>query len=328
MVKNHICVKILTIKFLAGGAVFLLLCFGIFENALAKRKISDLSKSTLYFERYDGGQYIVDASINGQGPFRMMIDTGATRTSVFEKTRQRLGLETNILPERNVSGMNKAELRPLAMIKTLNFAGIKYENHNIIILKDWADVGEVHFDGILGMDVLDGLIIQFKHAKSTVKFRKYWGINLQDVRKWDRIKLVENPYLEENFGLYYTFTRIGDSFIPTLVDTGASFTALSWSFVRGTKLEKEKKRLRKEWEVRGAVGVFNPQMRLRFDRIRIGDTALNKHEVVLMDLTNIPMNAYGKYPMVITGVDLFAGRDFAFDFRSYNLYIRPSEKHK
>ena len=45
------------------------------------------------FDRMKSGQYIIEVKINAQGPFKFMIDTAATRSSIFESTGKKLDLE-------------------------------------------------------------------------------------------------------------------------------------------------------------------------------------------------------------------------------------------
>ena len=111
-----------------------------------------------------------------------------------------------------------------------------------------------------------------------------------------------------------------------MIDTGANFTTISWSSVEGTRLAKEKRRLHEAWVVQGAVGEFKPRMVVKLDKIIIGGVLLNKHEMLLMDFETLQVNANGKYPLIIAGIDLMGGRDFVLDFKNNALYIEPNDR--
>ncbi len=282
-----------------------------------------LAKGTLSFERLSGGQYIINANVNGQGPFRFMIDTGATRTSVFEKTSKTLSLETSGLSPRNITGMTSSEYRPVGKVRSLSFAHVNFTNHDIIVLEDWPapEIASDAIDGILGMDVLDGLILSFKHENSRLKIRKYGKLNARHYKRWAKINLEKNPYPGKDYGLMFTNTKVGSLRIPTMFDTGAEFTAISWNIVDGSRLGIEKKRLRKEWVVQGAVGDFKPRLRIMLDKFILDGLLFKKHEIIVMDFDKMPINGYGQYPLVITGVDMLGGHDFVLDLKNWDLYL-------
>lgn len=311
-----------------------LMFFVLFLAGVPTRAQADDDKlpiGTVYFERLLGGQYIIKAHINGQGPFRFMIDTGATRTSIFETTRKALGLEIYGSRQRNISGMTSMELRPVIHIDSLSFATVKFEDHDIIVLEDWPkqEVPSETIDGILGMDVLDDLILSFKHKNQKLKIKQHGKINPRSMKRWAKFNLTANPYPGKDFGLMFTNTRFGDLLIPTMFDTGADFTAVSWNIVEGGKLGKEKRRLRDEWVVQGAVGEFKPKMRIVLDKFIVDGFLFRRQTLLIMDFDKLPINGYGQYPMVIAGVDLLDGHDFILDMKEWDLYVNaPLRKQR
>lgn len=297
--------------------------------------VSDMGTSRPFGRLLDG-QYTLNVMLDGQGPFVFMVDTGASRTSIFEATRLRLGHEKRSVEQRFVRGMTSSEIRPTVVLKRLEFIGKAVENHNVIVLENWDDQTET-LDGILGMDVLNGLIFAFDHSQGDVGQKRKLGmvrvlkdraLQSRKYRKWTHIKLAENPYPVSKFGLMFTHTLVGDLRIPTLFDMGASFTAISWDIVEGTPLRKEKKRLRDDWEVHGAVGVFKPRIRIIMERIDIGGMPLTAHEILVMNFEGLPINNQGKYPLVITGVDLLGGHDFVLDMQTWQVILDVKPKRK
>ncbi len=287
-----------------------------------------IPKNAVKFDRLEDGQYVIGAMIDGQGPFRLMVDTGASRTSVFESTVKRLNLQTNDKKMLNISGMVSAELRPVANIKTLAFAGMSFKSREIVILEDWPKLEnrDIPIDGILGMDMLAGLILRFYHDGDYVKVRSDGIISTRKFRRWTKLKLTQNPYPVEKFGLIFTNTKFGDLKIPTLVDTGAGFTAMNWRIVQNTTLAKTKRRLREDWVVQGAVGEFKPRVRVTLDKLVLGGFMFGKRDLVLVDFNKMPVNNYGAYPLVVCGIDILGGNDFVLDLKNNNLYLKTRYK--
>ncbi len=272
------------------------------------------------FERTLNGQYTIEVTINGDGPFIFMIDTAASRTSIFNKTRSHLKLE-NSGEKKFINGITASNFRPSTSIDILEFAGHVFHDHNIIVLKDWKDADALQIDGILGMDVFRQLVFAFSHEKSRVKISRLPKFTKSKYRHWTKVKLEDNPYPVDKYGLLFTYTKLGNLRIPTLLDTGSNFSAINWMSVKGTRIAKERRRLREEWIVQGSIGTFKPRIRVKLAQALIGGIRLKNHEFLIMNFDNFPVNNFGKYPLVIAGVDLFEGRDFVLDFPNKRLYL-------
>ena len=281
---------------------------------------------TIPFEQLEYGQYTIEVVINDVGPLKFMIDTAASRSSIFESTRQKLGLEKEG-PEKFISGMTTSSYRPVIQVRTLSFGENTFFDHTIVVLKDWEDGQNKGIDGILGMDVINNLVFAFSHKSATVKISKRPRYIKSKYTRWQKVRLEDNPYLGDRYGLKFTYAKLGDLKIPTLLDTGANFSAINWMSIKGSSISRERRRLRKEWIVQGAVGEFKPRLRVRLERIYIGGIRLKQHEFLVMDFDKFPINNYGKYPLVIAGIDFMDGRDFVLDFVNNYLYIAATPKN-
>ncbi len=298
-----------------------LVCFSIaFSSSVFANTTSP--SHTVPFEQLERGQYTIEVSINDSEPLKFMIDTAASRTSIFNKTYSRLGLDTDSA-QKFINGMTKSGYRPTSTVDKLSFGRHVFTEHNIIILKDWDKAIYEGLDGILGMDVFDNLVFAFSHKTKTLKISTGAGYSKSRYRRWKKIRLEDNPYPVEKFGLLFTYTQLGDVHIPTLLDTGANFSAINWMSVKGTTIAKERRRLREEWIIQGSIGAFKPLLRVRFEQTNIGGIKLKQHEFLVMNFDGFPVNNYGAYPLVIAGIDIFEGRDFTLDFAENHLYIAP-----
>lgn len=280
---------------------------------------------TVPFERLEHGQYTIEVSINDSKPLKFMIDTAASRTSIFNKTRLRLGLKTDGA-QKFINGMTNSGYRPTSTVDKLSFGRHVFSEHNIIILKDWDRAINEGLDGILGMDVFSNLVFAFSHKTKTVKISTRSRYSKSKYSRWKKVRLEDNPYPVDKFGLLFTYTQLGDLHIPTLLDTGANFSAINWMSVKGTSISKERRRLREKWVIQGSVGAFKPRMLVRLEKTYIGGIRLRQHEFLVMDFEKFPVNNYGAYPLVIAGIDIFEGRDFTLDFDNKYLYIAPKSR--
>jgi len=303
---------------------FLFACF-ISTSAFAKSKSAYVASNNMDFSRMETGQYTVEILLNGEGPFVFMIDSAATRTSIFEKTLSKLGIEDQLNGEALISGMTETRLRPRVELESITFGKALFKDHTVVVLEDWEELEEP-LDGIIGIELLQKFSLDFSHGENRLRVRKRFNPRAIKYKGWNKIQLIPNPYPVEDYGLKFTGAKIGKSLIPAMFDTGANFSTISWNSVEGTRLEKEKKRLREEWVVQGAIGEFKPRMVVKLDKVNIGGISLRKHEMLLMDFEKMQVNGRGQYPLIIAGIDLIGGRDFVLDFQNDVVYVEPKDR--
>ncbi|HHI88569.1 MAG TPA: hypothetical protein ENK01_01330 [Hellea balneolensis] len=312
--------------FLSGIRLFLGLCLTCFSTAFASTDQPEPFGQTVPFENLPGGQYAIDLQINGQGPFKFMIDSAATRTAIFTRTLKKLHLQTNQGAPAFINGMTSSRYRPSARVKEISFAGHSFLNHDIIILQDRKDMENVKFDGILGIDLMAEMTFWFNHQNQNVSILKNASLPRTKLRHWKKLNLKRTPYSGKDYGLYFIRTRIAGRWVPTMLDTGANFTAMNWKSVKGTVIENELRRLREDWVVNGSVGVFKPRQTVLIKTIKIDKIHLKNHYFLIMNFDNLPVNHYGKYPLIIAGMDILGGRDFILDFPKRRLFIAPPKQ--
>lgn len=310
----------------SGLVAFLVLFSSLFSiPAIAKSKSAYVARNNMDFSRMETGQYTVEVLLNGQGPFVFMVDTAATRSSIFEATLAKLDLQEQPGAESWISGMTAARLRPIVTLQSLSFGKTVFKDHKVVILEDWDERPE-RLDGILGIEILQKFALVFSHGENRLRIRDRFNPRAAKYKGWSKIHLVSNPYPVDDHGLKFTGALIGKTVIPAMIDTGSNFTTISWNSVNGTRLGKEKKRLRDEWVVQGAVGEFKPSLVVKLDKIIIGGISLSKHEMLVMDFEELQVSGNGQYPLIIAGIDLMGGRDFVLDLKNDVIYLEPTDR--
>lgn len=104
----------------------------------------------------------VPVTIEGQGPFRFMIDTGAQATVVTRALRDRLGLRT--LGHATLVGMAATKQVELVRLDGLEFAARVFDALDAPLLEE-AHIGA---DGILGLDSLQNLRVLIDFRKKSI----------------------------------------------------------------------------------------------------------------------------------------------------------------
>lgn len=122
-------------------------------------------------DRYD--RMTVPVTVDGQGPFRFMIDTGSQATVVTRDLSDRLQLE--IIGTATVVGMASRVSVQLAELNGLEFAARVFDHISAPLL----EAQHIGADGILGLDSLQDLrvLIDFRAETIAVDTAKELGGN-------------------------------------------------------------------------------------------------------------------------------------------------------
>ena len=99
----------------------------------------------------DLGRIVVPVTLNGEGPFFFMLDTGATHTVMAHQTLERLGLMAD--PERQVllRGLSGVKPIPTVMVRSMQAGSMQFNEVRMPVLD--APILE-GVDGVIGNDTL------------------------------------------------------------------------------------------------------------------------------------------------------------------------------
>lgn len=128
--------------------------------------------------RKDGaGRAVAMISINGQGPFRFIIDTGANRSVLSESLAIRLGLaHSGVGLVHSVDG---AELAMMVNVDSLAFGGLHLSSGETPVLEGPMLDGE---HGLLGVDGMAGRLLHVDFTKRCVEI--YEKVTQLPLRDW------------------------------------------------------------------------------------------------------------------------------------------------
>ncbi len=108
-----------------------------------------------------------EVSINGQGPFRFLVDTGATQTVMSEKVATKLGLKkiaTNIM--FGVGGEGKVEA-PMFRADSIKVGEVTVRNIAIGTMDN--PLLDLIMDGMLGPSLLSDFVVTIDYPRSQIE---------------------------------------------------------------------------------------------------------------------------------------------------------------
>jgi predicted aspartyl protease len=111
------------------------------------------------------GMIVAPVMLNGQGPFRFMLDTGATRSVVAASTLAKLNLKPDENAKISVVGVSGTTVVATVHIDTVDSGAMHFRDLQAPVLSGEFMKG---LDGILGMDGLNGMTLSADFAQDRV----------------------------------------------------------------------------------------------------------------------------------------------------------------
>ena len=137
-----------------------------FAQAKSKDQVIEIP-----FEFYKN-EIILQVSVNGKGPFSMMLDTGTDPSGVAITTAKELGLKLHPLGKEISGGGTDSALGYYTQLPLVEVGGFSAKNVDALAI-DLSKVSErlgrpLH--GVLGHSVLNGRIVQIDYPNRVVRF--------------------------------------------------------------------------------------------------------------------------------------------------------------
>jgi len=264
----------------------------------------------------EGLLIIEDVEINGE-LLQFVVDTGATRSAIFEKSLERLGLNLTADNETMVHGMIESQQRRIVDIPKMTIGPLQFLRKQLILLdnRDSYKKERKTYDGLIGMDVLINYHVLFLPSEGEMKLIP----SEKDVyvpNSWARINLTPNPFQDDNRTLHFFQMRIAGDRIPALMDTGSEFSILNWPAAQFSQVRYMRRRLKKDWEMQGAVGIFKPTANIKLERFRGGQKFWENITFIVMDFESLDVLGVHQQSFSIAGMNLFLGDTIFLDFKN------------
>ena len=263
----------------------------------------------------------VEVGVNGEGPFRLLLDTGATRTSLYRPVARRLGLQST--GAARVHGLVGEDIHETAAIDSLTLGAHDTGPQNVVVLPSRPDtVG----DGILGMDILERHRIFLAADTREIVLLDRSRPEPVPPPEWGRIELEGNPWGRDSKGLRFLQLRVNGRLAPALLDTGSGVSVMSFEFADWPEVRNARRRMRENWELNGALDTFRPRVEVRGVDFRAGNRVWYDENFIIKDLDTLEVIGAAGEPFAIAGLNLFADASFYLDFEA-NLLVLPKVPH-
>lgn len=248
--------------------------------------------------------------VNGKGPLRLVLDTGASRSAVTTAAAERLGLPVATSPTVLLRGMTGEAQAPLVDVERLEIGDLTIEPAKVLVVPD-------AFGGAEGVLAARGL----KDRRIEIEFRK------------DRIEIVRSRNQRAPKGysalpirlirghVPTVFARVGRIPVRAVVDTGAQQTtgnlALREALLAQRRLEEASD------VIIGVTGDTQEGATSSVPPIYLGDVKVSNAQITFVDLFIFKHWRMTEEPAIMIGMDVLGVLDtLIIDYKRREMQIR------
>jgi len=240
------------------------------------------------------GRLLVSAKLSGK-PGVFVVDTGASITSLSTSAARRLGIAP--LGPTDINGTLPAQI---GIVKTLEIGAVQYDDVPVAIVDlPNAQGSRVHFDGVLGLDILKRHDLVLDLASRTISLHPPGTLARESIIT-SRMERVGISHGHE--GLILMQVQFdGHPPMPAFLDLGAPTSVLN---VRAAKM----------------LGLRGPG-RTRIRSMMIGNVDVRPPHVLVENLSAFDLLGLAKRPAMLIGSDVFEDRVLAIAFRDRVAFV-------
>jgi predicted aspartyl protease len=288
----------------------------VLPEAVEPGSIAPLGSDALLFAspttRDHIGRVVVPVMVNGQGPFRFIVDTGANHSTISPGLARELGLKPAEVPSIILDGITGTAQVSFVTIDRLQAGDLTMESTALPVV--WASV-MAGADGILGMAGITekSLLIDFQRNRVTIS---------RGVEAATRANSMKLHAVRPAGGLMTLDTRIGGVPVRAVIDTGAERTLGNLALRNALRARRTHGALAMLTSVYGATkdveaGEIQIVPPIVIDSLRITDVAMVFGEFHIFKVWGMQDE-----PAMIIGMDVLGTvASLSIDFKNQDVYV-------
>jgi len=266
----------------------------------------------------EDGRIIVEARVDGQGPFDFVVDTGSSISAVFDVLRHELALEPIPGMTVMIHGAAASGQFSLLNIGRLEVGAEVWADPRIVSIPG-ETVATASTDGILGADFLRKYAVGFSARDRVLRLYPPDLVARRSYRGWSSVPLKAEPIGAGGPVMYFIDIEINRSKIRAVFDLGAGLNMINWPAARSLGLAPP--RFRDGDLMSGVLDSSPVTARINADEVTTASVRWRNEEFLIADLEIFETFMLGDSPAAILGASLFTRRDFFIDFVRSRLLI-------
>lgn len=259
------------------------------------------------------GRIVAPVMINGQGPFRLVVDTGASISAFSPELAKRLGLELSQVRTTLLHGVTGSSLVHTVSVEHIRAGEVLVEGQQIPVL--WSSI-MADADGILGVAGFRNERIQVDFKRDRILISKSRGRRAAPGFLTIRAKRVAG-------GLLVVDAKVGGVRTKAIIDTGAERTLGNRALRNALLARTRNQRAADQTSVYGATPHVSAGELLRSPAILLGEAGIAEIAVTYGDFHVFDIWGFNEIPALVIGMDVLGTLDaLTIDYRLRELHIR------
>ena len=259
------------------------------------------------------GRIIAPVTINGAGPFRFVVDTGATHSAISEDLAKRLNLPTSLTRTVLLSGVTGSATVGTVEVARFETGELVFEGRHMPLINSMLS----GTDGVLGAEGLETKRIIVDFVRNRLQITESRG-------KYVRQGYVTVP-IEFGFNLLLLAeARIGTVRAKAIIDTGSERTLGNNALRDALGVQSGYFYNPSETGVQGVTAHVQNGYFATAPRILIGGMKLNHVGVTFGDLHVFDVWGFKEVPALLIGMDVLGVLDsMVIDYGRKQIQLRP-----
>lgn len=249
--------------------------------------------------------------INGRGPFRLVLDTGASRSAITAMVAMALGIPTNQSPPMTLRGVTGSATVPTIHVDTLNVGDLAVDSPVLPVVPDAMGGAE----GILGAEGLVNkrIFIDFRHDQIRITYSR-------GERSGNDFASV--PFRSLHGQLIVVDAMVGEVRAKAIIDTGGQTTIANLALRNALARRHEGGRSRPDQIVGATLAVEDGEI-IATPAIQLGSIKMLDPGVTFADLYIFKQWQLTSEPAILIGMDALGVLDtLVIDYRRHELQMR------
>ena len=268
---------------------------------------------------HDGiGRIVALVMVNGAGPFRFVVDTGATHSAVSKPLVKKLNLANEKAGAASVllSGVTGSAQVAIVRIESLTVGALSLGPLDVPVI----DAVLADADGVLGADAMvdSRLTIDFKNNRIVI----------------ERSSFQAPPRYFYSIPFRFGFGRllladatIGRVRVKAIIDTGADRTLGNIPLRNSLRIGRETARGLYSTDVEGVTADLQPGDVAEAPMLAMGNVKVGQIDITFGDLHVFKVWGFQRSPALLIGMDVLGVLDtLIIDYRRKELQVMPATK--
>jgi hypothetical protein len=265
------------------------------------------------------GHIIVEAYVDGQGPYDFALDTGASISVIFERPGREIAARSMGDKTVHVLSMTGVGNFPVTTVGQITVGSETWQDARVALLPETAPLAS-RVDGILGIDFLSRYAVWHSHQDNSVRLYPKELVAERSYLGWESIPLYDMRIPAGEVTVLAFDVYIDAHRIPTVFDLGASVNLMNLRAARELRIAiRHQRDLPDVWGVSGTTPVLTE---LHVTWLQVSRMTWRGRRFLIGDFRVFEALEYNSRPLAIAGMGFFDDHDLIIDFEKKRLLVK------